>query len=723
MIQMLESKEQKPNQFALVPQEMKSLPNWVLWRLEERDGKSTKVPYTTTGKLASTVDPETWTTFDLALTACGNYSGIGWAIIPPYVGVDFDKCRDPKTGTIQQWAIDAIKGLDSYTELSPSGAGFHIIVKGEIPPGGNRRGAVEMYTSGRYFTVTGEHLGWTPLAVNQRDLAAFHTKYLLNGNGSNTSTSGKRDESPSGKEWALVCQIVRDLGPDATEADITMEFFRRAKERPKWTENKNYVSRTAKNALEKVGRENGGGAPALIEVAPERAEYHPTELGNAERLVGAHGDDIRYCYPRRKWFIWNGKVWEQDDKGRILDFAENVIRNLYLEAARATDPNQSAALAKWGARSESKHVLQASVDLAQHMVAVLPDEFDRDVYLLNVDNGTLNLRTGKLQEHRREDMPAKFAPVMFNPSASCPLWNKFLAEVLPDEATRKFVQRAVGYSLTGFAGEHCFFIPYGTGRNGKTTFLKTLQHVLGNYALQSDWQSFTISKGGGIQIRNDIARLQGARLVCAVEGEQNKRLAESLVKALTGGDRMAARFLYQEYVEFEPQCKFWLATNHKPKIVGTDEAIWSRIHLVPFTVTIPPERRDPQLVDKLKTEASGILNWALEGLRDYQANGLRPSAQAAQATAEYRAESDVIQHFLDARCAIDKKAQAKARDLYRDYKLWAEEVSEYIMSQRDFKKALEERGFESRHTEYGWAWHGLGLNTADGADGSKLNFF
>ena len=232
------------------PAELQQMPNWVFWKLEERGDKSTKVPYTIDGYLASTADPSTWTTFSNASDAFifSNYDGLGCVIQPPYVGIDLDKCRDPQTKVVEPWAMEAITMLNSYTELSPSGCGFHVWVKGTLPGGGNRNGRVEVYTHGRYFTVTHQHVDGTPTTINECDLTEFHTKFIRN---SKTAVSSS-DTSPSAKEFALACAIVHDLGAKATEAEITIEFFRRGTERPKWTENKTYVSRTIQAAISKV---------------------------------------------------------------------------------------------------------------------------------------------------------------------------------------------------------------------------------------------------------------------------------------------------------------------------------------------------------------------------------------------------------------------------------------------------------------------------------------
>jgi P4 family phage/plasmid primase-like protien len=311
-----------------------------------------------------------------------------------------------------------------------------------------------------------------------------------------------------------------------------------------------------------------------------------------------------------------------------------------------------------------------------------------------------------------EDLITKLAPVEFDPNATCPIWEKFLAEVTGGGMElQEYLQRAVGYSLTGQTNEQVLFLLYGTGANGKSTFLETLRYVFGDYAQTADFSTFTASKGNGP--RNDIARLRGARFVTANEGEHGARMAESLIKQVTGTDTISARFLYSESFEFTPQFKLWLATNHKPLITGTEGGIWRRINLVPFTVQIPEKHRDRNLLAKLKAEANGILLWAYNGFCEYQKQGLNPPQVVTQATSQYRTEQDAIASFLAENCVLLPTIKSKARELYSTYKKWAEESGEQIMSERNFKKALTERGYAQQRTERGLFWNGIGIIDQD----------
>jgi putative DNA primase/helicase len=446
--------------------------------------------------------------------------------------------------------------------------------------------------------------------------------------------------------------------------------------------------------------------------ASGKPECRPfTDLGNAERFVREHGEDVRYCAEIRKWFIWNGRLWERDSSGEIYRRAKKTVREMLVEAAHMDSEEIRKALVKHERRSESENRIKAMVNVAQSEsgIPIRLTDFDADPMLFNVKNGTIDLRKGELREHRREDLISKISPVIYNPLASAPLWDSFIRRITNgSEGLVEYLARTIGYSLTGETTEHALFLLYGTGANGKSTFLEALRYVMGDYAMTADFGAFLISKGQGI--RNDIARLKGARFVTATESEAGKRMAESLVKQLTGGDQVSARFLYGEFFEFQPMFKLFLGTNHRPKIIGSDEGIWRRIRLIPFTVTIPPSERDKKLTAKLKSEAQGILNWAIDGLRDWLDGGLRDPAEVLAATREYRQREDAIAHFLEYCCTLQTEARAGSEALYRQYCNWAETNNEYLLNSRDFSKTLEEKGFVKKHTAQGTTWYGIEVN-------------
>jgi len=443
---------------------------------------------------------------------------------------------------------------------------------------------------------------------------------------------------------------------------------------------------------------------------------HNTDLGNARRLVARHGTDIRYCHAWGAWFIWDGRRWAKDETGEIQRLARATVASIHEEASRQVSAELWRALEKWAMRSESRERLGAMVDVAgdEPGVYIRHTELNANPWLLNVMNGTLDLQTGKLRPHRREDAITKISPVVYDPGATCPLWLSFLRRILPDPALRAFIQRAAGYSLTGLTIEQCLLFLFGTGANGKTTLIETLMGLLADYAQKAPTEMLMTRPGGSIP--NDIARLPGARLVVAAEIEAGRQMAESLVKDLTGGDTMVARFMRQEFFEFRPTHKLWMYGNHKPIIRGTDDGIWRRIHLVPFLVTIPEAEKDPGLVKKLNAELPGILKWAVDGCLAWQEKGLGIPGAVDQATGKYRAEMDVLGRFLGDCCHLEPRARVTKAALYEAYERWGGDLTK-----RKFGDALRERGFEDgRGSGNAAIWKGIGQLTDDSSANAVL---
>lgn len=330
-----------------------------------------------------------------------------------------------------------------------------------------------------------------------------------------------------------------------------------------------------------------------------------TDLGNAQRLIIRHGDDLCYCYAWKCWMVWKGGRWVRDVSGEIEHRAKETVRAIRDEAALIPDQAEAKKLQSWAIQSESRARITAIPELARSELPVMPSDFDRDPWLLNVQNGTLDLKTGLLHPHQRKDLLSKIANVSFDPDAHCRTWLGFLDRIFAgDKELISYVKTLVGYALTGETGEQTFHVLYGKGANGKTTFIETLLRLVGDYGQKAEFS--TLLAHSNDNVRNDIAALRGARLVAATEAERGRRLNEPLVKELTGGDTIRARFLFQEYFEFRPQFKLLLATNYKPEIYGIDEGIWRRVHLIPFAITIPVAERDKRLLEKLDRERAGI---------------------------------------------------------------------------------------------------------------------
>jgi putative DNA primase/helicase len=439
-------------------------------------------------------------------------------------------------------------------------------------------------------------------------------------------------------------------------------------------------------------------------VSPTRG-FTLTDLGNAERLVDQHGDDLRYCHPWGKWASWNGTRWKIDDTGEVERRAVETVRSIYAEAEDADDSDGRKRIARHAAASESRARIEGMVALARSMVPVRPEDLDADPLLLNCANGTVDLRTGKLREHRREDLITKLAPVKYDPDAQASTFEKVLARILPSEALRRFVQRVIGYAAAGTVLEEILVILYGVGANGKSTLVNILMDALGDYAIQAAPELLLAKRGSH---PTELTDLFGRRFVASIEVDEGRRLAESLVKQLTGRDRIRARRMREDYWEFSPTHTVFLATNHRPEVRGTDHAMWRRIKLVPFEVAIPEEEQDKQLPAKLRDELPGVLAWIVRGCLDYQREGLGEPEEVKTATQGYRSEMDVLAAFIEDRCVIHPNASAGATPLYRAYKDWCEEAGEDRLTQTKFGRRLKERGFRNEKAQT-VTWYGIGL--------------
>jgi len=465
---------------------------------------------------------------------------------------------------------------------------------------------------------------------------------------------------------------------------------------------------------------------------PPQEQYDPpfnlSDLGNARRLVRAHGSDLRYCRPFGKWFAWNERHWCEDDTGEVIRHAKATVGSIYTEASNAEDDGERKSLAKHALKTEGEARIHAMIGLAESEpdIPIVPDDLDRHPWLLTVENGTIDLRTGTLGPHRRDHLITKCAPVRFDPDAQCPRWTAFLDSIFAkDSDVISFVKRALGYSLSGSTRERVLFILHGGGRNGKGTLLEVVRDILGpDYSSDTPTDTLLVKRDSGIP--NDIAKLRGTRFVTASEVDEGRRLAEATVKKLTGGDMVSARFMRGEFFDFMPAFKLWLGTNHKPDIRGTDRAIWDRLRTIPFGVRFvkpdeepdaPPHlHADLELRDKLIAEAPGILAWMVEGCLEWQRDGLGYPKAVKDATAGYRAEMDIIGNFLSDCCLVSEAASVTAKDLYGSYTRWCESTGEKPITQTMVGKRLTERGFDSAQVGKSRArtWIGIGLQLETG---------
>lgn len=442
----------------------------------------------------------------------------------------------------------------------------------------------------------------------------------------------------------------------------------------------------------------------------ESEDFKLTDAGNADRFVNMFGSDIRYSNVHKKWYIWNGKFWEQDE-GTIISYAIACVRNIINEANLLPDGDRRRELIKHSLRSEAAGRLRAIVEIASNytQLKITPDEMDANPWLLNCENGTLNLKTGRLQPFNSADFMTKCCKTKYDPNCPTPLWDSLMEKITNgDEEMKKYIQKAFGYALTGDISEQCIFILYGTGSNGKSTMLNVFSELMSGYAQSTKSETFMEKKNESVN--NDIARLNGARFVTAIEMQENKRMSEELIKSMTGGDKLVTRFLYGEFFEYLPQFKVFLAANHKPVIRDTTNSIWRRIKLIQFTNTFTEQERDKNFSAKIMAnELPGILAWAVKGCLLWQQEGLRTPDEVARATAAYRTEMDAFTNFFTECCVDDPEGRVSNKMLRAKYDEWSKENGEYALSQRPFSQKLIERGYQKKNSSGNGAieWYGF----------------
>lgn len=439
-----------------------------------------------------------------------------------------------------------------------------------------------------------------------------------------------------------------------------------------------------------------------------------TDVGNARRLVAAHGHHLRYVPAWATWLAWDGRRWKADTKGVIVEHAKDIAHALWDEARYQTGDDRKAAI-RWADQSEGASRIRAMIELARTHpgIPIDPDELDVDRWHLNVANGIVDLRDGRLLPHDPARLVTKLADVEYHPTAPAPQWDAFLAQVLPDPDVREFLQRWAGYCLTGDVAEHKTVFAIGPGSNGKGTLFNTLAAILGDYAGQA--APDLLLRRHDDPHPTGLADLHGRRLVLAAETGEGRRLDEALLKRLTGGDRIKARQLYRDFFEFDPTHKFVVATNHRPEVEGTDHGIWRRLRLVPFTVTIPDHERDLHLADKLLEEGAGILAWAVAGAMRWQRDGLTEPLAVRLATDDYRADMDPLGDFLTDSCYLTAGLSARASDLHGAYQRWAEAAGHRAVNATKFGRELSDRGLVKRKSNGVW-WDGIGLRTDAGPE-------
>jgi putative DNA primase/helicase len=473
------------------------------------------------------------------------------------------------------------------------------------------------------------------------------------------------------------------------------------------------------NELAQIARSRPPEEVPLPESKPARFLYPRTDAGNAELFAALNGKRLRYDHQRKRWLVWNRHWWTEDKKGTVQLFAKAAARNRRKRSEDIEDDDQRRYEAKWAFNSESRHRLDSMLALAraEPELATTGGNWDSDPWLLGVANGVLDLRTGILRDGKPEEHITLHTNIPFDPDAQCPQYEKFIMDISGgDKELADYIQRCLGYSLTGETSEQCMFDCYGEGANGKSTLIETIRYVLGDYAYNAPFATFEKKARSGIP--NDVAAMAGRRFISAGETDEGVRLNESRMKALTGGDAIAARKLYGEWFEFAMRGKIWLAFNHKPEIVDDSHGMWRRIRLIPFTRKFDANSADKHLKEKLQAEAAGILAWLVRGCLDWQRRELGEPPIVTQATEAYRAESDTVGSFISDCCVIGPNESVSSRKLLDKYENWAAENGVEKMSRRIVSRRLESRGFKRAREghERNRVFSGIGLKDDDPLD-------
>jgi putative DNA primase/helicase len=705
-----------------IPVELRSERRWVCWRNEERGGKPTKVPYNArTGKLASTADARTWSEFSIAVDAAASFDGVGFCLKDStFCGLDFDGVV--AEGKADPYVVRVLELLGNpYAEVTPSGNGLRAFVHAVRLPEGKRKftrtepakyGA-EVYVGtegGRYLTCTGVHFSGNGVPSPDQKLvtlAWFLASQILNDKFKRlwTGDTSEYDGDESRADLALMGMLARLLKRNADDMLYVFSMSTLG-QRDKWREREDYRRRTIERALA------GTSAPAESLVGQEDPRIITLSCtGNADLAALEFGKHALYCKELDQWYLADqtGR-WSPDRTGRILELVQAVMYARWYKQSQRPDADKAAF--RWALESLKHPTMSkcvATLEFRQKL-NVLPEQLDADPLLLGVQNGILSLATGELVPPRLDLLVTKCAPVRFDPDAKCDRWFEYLERVQPKEENRQFLQRLAGSLLTGLQPEQCFIFFYGEGANGKSVFLLTLDGVLGrDYSFKARKQLiFLPDKRSGSAQPNDRADLAGKRLITSTE-QVGKNWNLEFIKDYTGGEPQHARQLYQHGMNFRPSGKIIVSANEEPTLNEFDEALRRRFIVLPWDVVIPMEERvtpiDLYVASLLRDDgASGILNWALEGLCDLISRNWRlaPPEAAVVATEEYIGNEDRASRFFKDWFETGITAhRMTTKELRKYFVAWLDEPDKFVMSPHSFTKECK-RIFKKRcHVGHG----------------------
>jgi len=659
---------------------------------------------------------------------------------------------------------------NTYMEVSQSGTGIHAIFKGKIPGKRRRKGNYEMYQTGRFFALTGNNIIPDPTIKSMSDDEMKTLYEFLFGKDNIVQLHSESDNiTPVDLSVAEIIKRAENSAKTGTRFTMFMkggweQFYASHSEADMafandlafWTgrdfHKMDTIFRNSSLMREKFDEKHGAvtyGTSLLNKAINETQNiYNPEsdsqdsessytfsfnedktkkimprswdDQGRGLRMRDQFATVLKFNAVDKKWFFFNGSYWQEDIGNQRVELAAervaNSIKKEKPELSFSTKTDEDKAMNEWyrfQKDSRSHMAKMHMIDEFKKYVIVKHGEFDKEDMLLNTESGYVDLSSGELHDH---DIDKKFSHqtvAEYSDNVDAPLWEKFLNQIFNnDEELIHYVQKAIGYSFTGSVDEQCLFILNGRGRNGKSVFSNVVSDVAGNYAKQMNVQTIVAKKNQSGSANSDIARLEGARIVTSSELNEGDRFDESLVKQLTGGDKILARFLYGSEFEYKPKFKIWMATNHLPIIRGTDDGIWRRIKIIPFNIQIPKEKVDKKLEYKLKAEYTGILNWIVQGAIMWQQEGLEDPEAVTKVIETYRAEMDPLDAFLEECCTTGQNYSIKAREMYDAYHEWAKESEEYKMSLNKFGREMSKKLLRVKRRD-GWYYVGLKLKEPD----------
>lgn len=775
--------------FDSIPDEMKALPNWVNWKFENRDGRKTKIPYNPrNGERAKANDPTTWATYEEAAQSLDRYDGIGFQLgNSPFVGLDLDHVV--KDGKACPQAQEIVQQFDTYTEISPSGSGLHLLVRADIVGKGYRNDLLEVYSQGRYFTVTGNaYQGYTRIAERTNAVRALIQSIEAERNGpegqaaSQPPTEGQaapplpatkeKDpaiiierirhsqqaelfsrlfdngdisayESPSSADQALM-----NILPFWTGGDIPfmIEIFSLSAlaQRGKWQSRPDYRMRTAQAAIaswnglvydpaaQKVQRLEQDrfirecGITTPVDTLKQLVNLDLNDTGNAERLELVYGTMLRYCTASGRWLVWDGTRWkecEAKDAPELYNYVTAVMRlsSLFYNDVRGVPTDKEAtarkqAFMKFCSRSQDRNKIADTIGRARGLLPIAMQELNANPWMLNCQNGTINLKTGQLLPHNRANFITQVCAASYAPGARSELWETTVQQIIPDPDVREYVQRFIGYCLTGLTREEKFLFVYGAGGGGKGTFVETVGKVLGDYADTIPVDVLLSARndaGSGNEPSPQIAKLAGKRLVLTSESAAGRKFNDARLKLMTGGDKLTARFLGREPFTYDPTFKIVLSSNYLPAITNaTDKGIRRRLIIVPFTAQLD-DVRDITLKERLlqPQEKNAILSWCVDGCLKWQQEGLGDMPlPVKRMLSDYYDENDIVGEFLRQYCDVGDGLHVKGRSLLNAFNT-AMDVGAgwHGLKWSTFRDDMRNRGFSTHKKKDGLYFMGIGF--------------